>query len=151
MHAFLMACNFISLNSFEKTKKKEYITTPWLWEIWHSKKVWKISKLLHKSRGSGLWLNVIVIVFIFLDSRIIQLWIDVKIIFVAIFYQKYQIFFFVFLHFLGRILKNWLVENISAFKYISNDAKLFIIRQMVGKLSPKIKTLHTFLTQTLIT
>ena len=38
------------------------------------------------------------------------------------------------------------MENINAFKYLSNDIKLSTIRQIVGKLLPKIKTLHTFLT-----
>ena len=39
----------------------------------------------------------------------------------------------------------FLVENISAFEYLSSDTKIFIIRQMVGKLSKKNKnTAHLF-------
>ena len=37
----------------------------------------------------------------------------------------------------------------TTFKYLSNDTKIFIIGQMIEKLSTKLKTLHTFLTDTL--
>ena len=42
------------------------------------------------------------------------------------------------------------MENISTFQYLSNDTKIFIVLQMIEKLSTKIKTLHTFLTYTLM-
>ena len=38
----------------------------------------------------------------------------------------------------------------TTFKYLSNDTKIFIIGQMIEKLSTKLKTLHTFLTDTLV-